>query len=375
MLAFAGIGLYRSFCDFGEPLHTGKHIACMVPLCTLVVASRLIARAVRLRYSENGSTEDDAEAIHTDPDVRYRCRLLRSNHLNSLEYTHLNSVQSFSRQSEASANKEPKRRELGEWRECACEAEDEGGGIIASFVLYKIIMFAVFRRSSHELVEDVSSQAEFELAGAALLVVLFIFVATLFKRKVEGCLVAKRLPPTHRTIRRLQVAQLTANLTMSWMAFTFFHWWSTEHFPKASHELVEIIAAAILTAAAVGAILVLDKVADCVLGDPALEQENRRLRRENSQELWVENTERAIRMVIEAVALAVGLSWEKAFHAALEVIVESNEFMEKHYVISRGSLALLNCLIIVPAWLKFIVPNATKTAEDHKKLMEESSKM
>merc|ERR1719233_1778550 len=88
-----------------------------------------------------------------------------------------------------------------------------------------------------------------------------------------------------------------------------------------------------------------------------------------------DNMERAIRTVIGALALAVGLSWEKAFHAALTTVIETTPAMKKHFVLSEGALAAANCLLIMPAWLMFVVPKAKRTPHDHHRLLDEERKL
>uniref|UniRef100_A0A7S3MFD2 Uncharacterized protein n=1 Tax=Spumella elongata TaxID=89044 RepID=A0A7S3MFD2_9STRA len=88
-----------------------------------------------------------------------------------------------------------------------------------------------------------------------------------------------------------------------------------------------------------------------------------------SQAFDVGQMERAIRVIIGAFALAVGLAWEKAFHASLEVVVESVEVLASHYVYAQIAIAAVNSIIIMPPWLKFIVPNAKKTSKQHQELI------
>merc|ERR1712151_725072 len=150
-------------------------------------------------------------------------------------------------------------------------------------------------------------------------------------------------------------------------------------FPGISEEFDEIISAAILTASAILGIILLDRCADKVeqtSKDPvelaSFPLQGIMLGAE-ARKLQVSNLEKAIRSIINSFALAVGLSWEKAFHAALETVIKSNPIMDKHYVISQVLLAFGNCVLIMPVWLSFIVPMAKKTWQDHQKLMDLSN--
>merc|ERR1719499_698351 len=67
----------------------------------------------------------------------------------------------------------------------------------------------------------------------------------------------------------------------------------------------------------------------------------------HEQTFDVENLEKAMRVLIEATSLAVGLSWEHAFHAALHTIVLSQSLFANHKVLANFSMASFSCLLML----------------------------
>merc|ERR1712039_399485 len=188
--------------------------------------------------------------------------------------------------------------------------------------------------------------------------------------------------PTSSYARTMSCVNIVLAMSMSWLSLKFFNCLTMTFFPDISEEFDEIVSAAILTGSAILGIIVLDCFADKVQevaeeqaeqsafvpGHPMLIMESRKPFHH------VTNLEKALRSIISSFALAVGLSWEKAFHAALSTIIETNSQMHRHYVISQGLLAFGNCALIMPVWLRFIVPMAKKSVQDHEAMMELSSR-
>lgn len=70
--------------------------------------------------------------------------------------------------------------------------------------------------------------------------------------------------------------------------------------------------------------------------------------------------------MIDSFALLVGLLWELASDAAIETIIEGNDNLDHHRVLSKVGIAVLMFCFVFTAWLKYVVPPAQKSSEDHK---------
>merc|ERR1712118_575262 len=67
-----------------------------------------------------------------------------------------------------------------------------------------------------------------------------------------------------------------------------------------------------------------------------------------------DNVAKLFRTVIECLGLLVGLCWEKAADAAIEIIVEGDEFLHQHVVISKVSFATIMMVFMLTAWVRYI---------------------
>lgn len=81
--------------------------------------------------------------------------------------------------------------------------------------------------------------------------------------------------------------------------------------------------------------------------------------------------EMAVRKIIDAFGLLVGLCWDKAFDAAGEVLVEGTAATKKHPVVAKVALAFILVGFVVPAWVWYIVPKAREGADYHERAMTE----
>jgi hypothetical protein len=88
--------------------------------------------------------------------------------------------------------------------------------------------------------------------------------------------------------------------------------------------------------------------------------------------------DRAVVMLIEALGVSVGLSWEHAFHECVEVTVE---FMSEDKVIFRATndpkvwsllLSAIIVLAVLPAYRLYIVPTRCLLLEEYEKAQEEA---
>merc|ERR1719491_1191787 len=65
-----------------------------------------------------------------------------------------------------------------------------------------------------------------------------------------------------------------------------------------------------------------------------------------SQSMDASNLEKAIRTIIQAFGLLVGLCWEKATDAAIVTIIDGNEILHDHPTLARVAAALIVILMM-----------------------------
>jgi len=395
------------------------------------------------------------------------------------------------------------------WRDAVCEAEDDGCSIFFSYIVQDLIVGHAFGAKAIEntaMFELRSDSDVWRLFYCQLGVIGVLVLLSYLQRPLNSMAGISAKISTSAYRRSVTCLQIVTAMSMSWLALLWFFWVTAGLF-KTSHEMVEIISAAVLTASSVAGIIILDIFADhaaaqaggstadeleevevseeedergieqgsvhgqawagedkknktpknlkqramalaqgegkSAVTDHARMQPRGSAKAENvyravfegvheqaswmkvprqtyaavpqnmqgqmfsgphpgyqamtfaqhrgmnmghdlqdgvqnlqqmeqdalSQAFDVGQMERAIRVIIGAFALAVGLAWEKAFHASLEVVVDSVEVLESHYVYAQIAIAVVNSIIIMPPWLKFIVPNAKKTSKQHQEMI------
>jgi len=139
--------------------------------------------------------------------------------------------------------------------------------------------------------------------------------------------------------RKIVVLQLIASMSAAWTFLFMGEWQFMSWYPEASPMRAVMLLALIGTFIAMAAIFVLDFVADYDLLMP-----------------------KALRAIISCISIAVGLSWEKAFHGAQHSITAGMPRREAEMANLVISAAMV--IIVLPAWRLFILP-ASLECEEH----------
>merc|ERR1712113_1078306 len=100
-----------------------------------------------------------------------------------------------------------------------------------------------------------------------------------------------------------------------------------------------VSAAFVVSALAVLCIIILDRVADRL--EQRSDTEAQRLLKRFEAEHLHSGLHRGLRIIISALGLCVGLSWEKAFDMAHEAIAEGTPAIKHHPVIAKFAIAVL----------------------------------
>lgn len=139
--------------------------------------------------------------------------------------------------------------------------------------------------------------------------------------------------------RRLGALQMMASMAAAWSLLYVGEWQWMILFPDESASRSLMMLALVGTFIAIAAIFVLDFLADYEFAEP-----------------------RSMRSIITCVSIAVGLSWEKAFHGAQHAVTASipaNRADQANLVIS-----VLMVLAVLPAWRWYILPQAMLVVEE-----------
>mmetsp|Transcript_81842 Transcript_81842/g.229565 ORF Transcript_81842/g.229565 Transcript_81842/m.229565 type:complete len:475 (+) Transcript_81842:2-1426(+) len=305
-----------------------------------------------------------------------------------------------------------------DWKEAACEAEDEAACILSSFVVQELFMKTLFSGEAEEEVSKLSRVDMVMLVGAVVSCFLGVIVTTYAIKLHDTLSKGKRYPMFERWVSTFRS---TTAMSTSWLLLRLCFAVAVRLFPDFDLHFVEVISAFLLTALAICAIILLDQLADkidsneqpesnavplpgprttlldtmsslCIVEPEAQRPAASRamapipqsvatldasptladLSGAASQNLLAtKNLEKAIRSIISSFALAVGLAWEHAFHAATHTIIDTIPvaFLRENHLISKTVVAAMSFTLMLPVWSKHIQPKAEWHVEQFMDLM------
>jgi len=278
------------------------------------------------------------------------------------------------------------------WRECAVEAEDDATSIIMSFLVSQALALYISDElpaleGPGKMPTDKSQIIHLYMASGGFLACLMLATWALHKanmaKKTSSAEHARPEDAEPKSKDRIiKTLQNWLAMSMSWCLLLSAIWTvSACKFFTNSH-MDFIFGAFLVTALSVISVITLDHFAD-ILGDSSEDQAKEAARKaelcaqsadpEASELLAgaaeLGNMEQVLRMIIAALGLLVGLSWEKAFDMCHEAIIEGTPILEHHKVISKTFMAFSIAAIVIPAWLKYLVPMAKKQVEHHEAVM------
>mmetsp|Transcript_100358 Transcript_100358/g.259617 ORF Transcript_100358/g.259617 Transcript_100358/m.259617 type:complete len:573 (-) Transcript_100358:104-1822(-) len=279
---------------------------------------------------------------------------------------------------------EEERQADKEWREGVREGEDDACSIIASFMVNALVMASFFSEGAEEEhIPHPAARIKRMLLVQGVCMILLVITTYLLKVMDKSTSTHEGEGHSVGYTRMAESTQLTVAMIMAWLSLTLFSWVSAAIYPSLGHEFLEIITAAILTGCAILLILILDRCADTFHADDAQHHDDSphdaRTRSLGYHKTMSEiavgeildstNVEKAIRSIIDAMSLAVGLAWERAFHVAIATFITTHTLLREHRLLAELGMAVANCFLMMPVWLKFIVPMARKTEAEHMELM------
>lgn len=253
-----------------------------------------------------------------------------------------------------------------EWAEEMCETEDEAHSLILSFLLSRIAVWHVTGRMIplHDSEDPIRHPTHDILHMLSFIPVglLVLLVSVLVLKYVDPIQILGGKDPTKFYMRTLNSLRTVSGVTMSWVACIVGYWivqLLLDGTQLDSMEMAKVVNAFSLTVFAIVAIIIVDKIADGLA-----ERKSDRVSIDEAEHF--ENLEKFLRTVIDSFALLVGLLWELASDAAIETIIEGNVHLSQHRVLSKIGIAVLMFCFVFTAWLKYVVPPAQKSSEDHK---------
>lgn len=271
---------------------------------------------------------------------------------------------------------DPVEEEEEPWVENLQEGEDEAYALVVSFCISQIIIMVVCGQMEHvqEAVTEHTLREVLLMSFWGVLSLFLLMAATWIRYHCEST-----HSESNSRFNRKRAAENVQNLmacVMSW-CFLATSTWGLRlviYMP----ELARITSAFCVTLVAIVCIVLLDRLADKFRDRKKALQE---IGDDGEVEAMMESKDRVgilvdsgthektLRTVINGVALLVGLTWDLAFEASNEVIVEGSSFSRKHPVICEIIIATMLAGIVMPAWLKHLVPKARMTDQE----IEESS--
>eukprot|EP00445_Apocalathium_hangoei_P052117 CAMPEP_0204019742 /NCGR_PEP_ID=MMETSP0360-20130528/28957_1 /ASSEMBLY_ACC=CAM_ASM_000342 /TAXON_ID=268821 /ORGANISM="Scrippsiella Hangoei, Strain SHTV-5" /LENGTH=662 /DNA_ID=CAMNT_0050962993 /DNA_START=37 /DNA_END=2025 /DNA_ORIENTATION=+ len=285
-----------------------------------------------------------------------------------------------------------------QWADEVSEAEDEGMGLILSFLLRQIALFTIVHRllpmrGDPLLLPPLQDKLILLSWSVGFLFLMAMSTAVSMHAKRTGL-------SAH--LSRIEHLQSTVQATFA-MAFTLclcrLGEWMMRGMIK-DVALCLVATAMATTIAVLVAIVLLDKLADMMIPESeswdAEEHKNKDNKGHVSKEMSGEThgvvnlvdtksaalrffddlassshlKEFMLRRIIEGLGLAVGISWEKAFHSSEESVIEGFVVTRSHKVVSKLLFAILLVGVIFPAWLWYLVPKARMHWRDFQIAME-----
>lgn len=274
-----------------------------------------------------------------------------------------------------------------DWGEELSEVEDDSMGLILSFLVRQIALFSICHRmlpirGDPSFLPSASQIANLALWSLAFMVLMLI-TATVRHHLRKINFLDKLSWGKHLS----ETWECTCAMTMS-LCLCRVGEWSMRNLVR-EPAMCLVASAAATTTIVLVAIVVLDKVADKLTPEKRVSAQVRKsfeseLQKTSVSEMaWagtnvsskhvLQMQEHSLRKIIEALGLAVGLSWERAFHAAEETLIDGIPVAHAHVVVSKALFATILLMVVFPAWLWYIIPKARLTEEDHQTIMDLSS--
>jgi len=285
----------------------------------------------------------------------------------------------------------------GRWREAVEEGEDDATALVLSFLTQQVIAQSI--TGEFQPVEDinvVSPTATIrQIFGAAAAFAILLMVVTVVRARHGRKKSLKALQRTgassnHAMRRGLEWVQTFLAMSMGWCLLRAGVW-TIGSLISVTEAMTQVLNAFVMSGVVVVLTIALDKCADglqqCHNGQSSNLRQNSNgsegddegaegnSEDEEGQEddtsaavpnqRWGTQLEKSLRAIISGFGLAVAICWEHAFAAAGETMIETTKVVESNAALAKAIMAAFAGIIVLPAWLAYIVPMARKSWYDH----------
>jgi len=215
------------------------------------------------------------------------------------------------------------------WDEETEETEDDVVGLVVSFMVVQTLRFLIggwLPNSEGEDPEALQSKhSDFQVLLLFSAGLIFAILEVLRLMYVKAKL--KRFTPQLRNV---------VAMTFSWCLFFSADWFISGHFFRMTEGgvLKTVILALFVTAISLSMIWTLDQIADDDSTDA--------------------KADKAIRAVVQALAILVGFSWERAFDTGVGCLAENVTLLNG--AVTKLILAVVLAATVIPAWRIHILP-------------------
>lgn len=260
------------------------------------------------------------------------------------------------------------------WGERVAETEDEVISLAVSFLSVQILRFCISGSLPEASGEDAEGQ-DWHSNYSCLLLLLTGVVAgiadvarLLYDRSIEpgwARMVSGESQNSNSINSEKRAGSWFQKISAMTFAFCLLfaaEWWISSNLPM-DGSMKAVVSALLVTVAAFMLIFGIDKVADMHADDAELDEVL--LRRVFIRPFWDNN---ALRLIISALGMLVGFSWERCFDAAVGGLSQGHDG-GKHWL--RGAhehhrqvpaavcnliLAVILAILVLPAWKWYILP-------------------
>lgn len=225
------------------------------------------------------------------------------------------------------------------WEEEASEVEDEVAGFSLSFLTCQALRYMIGgvlpdkEGEEEEHAHDHSGSQVLQLGGAGLLFGLLAMGALIGRRRMFG-------KHGHGVKARVaEVIQTFLGMGFAWCCFFATEWWlASKGFFIEGHVMLSVVLAMVVSFGSFVLIFLLDFLAD---------------RQAKGFDFEV-----ALRILIDAIGILVGFSWERSFDKATHALASNyaGQLELKHPRLFQAILGGFLVSLVVPAWRIYILP-------------------
>lgn len=237
---------------------------------------------------------------------------------------------------------------IAEYMETCAENENEFAGFVLGLLLTQAMIFTITGTMPPiegfpfgKTMQDVRSLLAGAVGFSIALMIFIVFVRKVYKDNHSPA-----------TARAIEVTEMTISMAVGWtllFAGRWFFWVSTADHGVGQGDLMSarMVQALAFSFACFASIFVFDYLADNDYLDAA-----------------------ALRSLMSAIGLLLGLAWEGAFREAIESVGRMYDDTPTRKIENVDMVSVLLCAVVLPAWVMYIHPVAMAAEKGAKKTQQ-----